>query len=247
MGFHGGQLGGLQFGHHLALDVAAQGESQHQHQTNGSGHAEGAAEEFHVALAQQVPGRHAQHEEAGQRPGGEQGVGVHAPGVGVGDHGHEVGQFGAAVLDHIAQRVLHEAVGQDDPQGGQVAGQHHQPDGQQMGLLAHAMPAEMPDSQKRGLQEEGHSGFDGQQGAEDVAHVFRIPGPVGPELEFQGDARHHAQGEVDDEKFAPELGMLAPDLIPGAHIAGLHQRDEQGQAQRQRHEDEVEKDGHGEL
>ena len=249
MGFHGRQLGGLMFGHGLALLVAAQGQNQGQGQGIGRDHPEGTAEEVHMALAQQMPGRNAQHKEAAQGPGCQYGVGVHAPGVAVEDHFPEVGKLGppGGLVDHIAHGMLHEAVGQDDPERGEVARQGHQPDAGAVGLFAQLVPAEMPDGQKGGFQKKGHRGFNGQQRTENVAHIFGVARPVGAELELQGDAGHHAQREVDEKKFAPEFDMAFPDFIAGTHIACFHPGENHGKPQGEGNQNEMEKNGHSEL
>ena len=49
-----------------------------------------------------------------------------------------------SLIHILADGVLHPAVGEDDPQGGQVRGDGHEPDRGQVDLLAHALPAERP-------------------------------------------------------------------------------------------------------
>ena len=63
-------------------------------------------------------------------------------------------------------------------------------------------------------KEEGGRGFDGQQRAEDVAHIFRVARPVGPELEFEGDPGHDAEDEVDEEQLSQNLTILLYTSLP---------------------------------
>ncbi|MNM84703.1 hypothetical protein D3C81_967980 [compost metagenome] len=63
--------------------------------------------------------------------------------------------------------------------------------------------------------------------------------PVHAELEFHDDAGADADGEVDAEQHAPEQGHAAPDILAGHHIDALHDRDHEGQAQRERDKKEV--------
>ena len=105
--------------------------------------------------------------------------------------------------------------------------------------LLTSVPAENPDAQEGRFQEEGQQGFDRQRRAEDVAHKARILRPVHAELEFLHDAGDDAHGEVDDEQLAPELGHALVHILPGAHIERFHEGDDDGQAQRQGHEEEM--------
>ena len=105
--------------------------------------------------------------------------------------------------------------------------------------LGEAIPAEEEKADEGCLEEEGHEAFDRERGAEDVADIVAVVGPVHAELEFHGDAGGDAHGEVDAEEQAPELGHLAPDLAAGHDIDALHDAEEQREAKRQRHEQEV--------
>ena len=112
---------------------------------------------------------------------------------------------------------------------------------------AEPVPAEEEQADEGRLEEERHQALDRQRRAEDVADVVRVVGPVGAELELQGDAGGHAHGEVDAEQDAPELGHALPDLATGHHVDRLHDREHEHQAERQRHEQEVIQRGQGEL
>ena len=64
--------------------------------------------------------------------------------------------------------------------------------------------------------------IDGQQRAEDVAHIFRVARPVGPELEFEGDPGHDAEDEVDEEQLSPKLDHSFVHFIARADVERLH-------------------------
>ena len=85
-----------------------------------------------------------------------------------------------------------------------------------------AVPAEKEQANETGFQEKGHQAFDGERGAENVADVMAVIGPVHPELEFHRDAGGNAHGEIDAEQHAPKLGCLAPDFLAGHDIDALH-------------------------
>ena len=114
-----------------------------------------------------------------------------------------------------------------------------QPDARQVQLLGQPVPAEDPQAEERRLQEERQQAFDGQRRAEDVADEPAVVAPVHAELELLDDAGDHAHGEVDQEELAPELGHPQVAVVAGADPGRLHARDQQREADRQRHEQEV--------
>ena len=158
-----------------------------------------------MGSAQDVPGGDAKDKEAGEQPGRNDSMGEHAPCVGVEDDGAEALKLGSAVAENEAYGILHEAVGDNDPQGREVAADDHEPAADAVGFGAQFLPAEDPHREERGFHEERDSGFDGQQGTEDIADKFRIARPVGAELEFEGDACDDTQRKVDEKKFSPEF------------------------------------------
>ena len=112
---------------------------------------------------------------------------------------------------------------------------------------AQAIPAEEEQPDKGRLEEERHQAFDRQRGAKDVAHVVAVVGPVGAELELHGQPGGDTEGEIDTEQLAPELGHVLVDLLAGHDVDRLHDGQQEGQAQGQRHEKKVIHRRHGEL
>ena len=249
MRFQRGQLGGLQLGHGLALLVARKAQQQHKNQGKDRRHLERCAEKFNVAFAQQMPGRNAQHKKAAKCPRGKHGMGIHAPGVAVGHHFPEVGKFGAphGFIDGVTYGVLHKAVGKNDPERRKVARKGHNVNGSEVHFFANTVPAKVPNGKKCGFQKKGHCGFNGQQRTKNIPHIFRIARPVCTKLEFQRDARHHAQGKVDEKKFSPKFGLFFPEFVAGANITGFHPGKNDGKTEGERHEYKMEKNGHSEL
>jgi hypothetical protein len=89
------------------------------------------------------------------------------------------------------------------------------------------------------IEEESHQALNGQRRTKDVAHVVRVIGPVGTELEFKGDASGHAQRKVDAEELAPKAGHVLPDHLAGHHVDALHDHQKPHHAQRQGHKKKV--------
>ena len=88
------------------------------------------------------------------------------------------------------------------------------------------VPAEDPQPEERGLQEEREQPLDRQRGAEDVADEPRVVAPVHAELELLHDAGDHADREVDQEQLAEELRQPQPALVAGAVPRRSADRDE---------------------
>ena len=91
--------------------------------------------------------------------------------VRIGDERHEIDHFGPVVAQHIADRVLHPAVGQQYPEPGQIGGERYDPYGKGMDLLRYLVPAEDPDTDEYRFEEERHGRLNGQRGAEYVPNV----------------------------------------------------------------------------
>jgi hypothetical protein len=154
----------------------------------------------------------------------------------LGDDREEVGQFGATPANGVAHRILHPGIGDQDPDRREIGPDRHQPGHGGVGFGGELLPPEMPDADKGGFQEKGRRGFDRQKRTEDIPDIGRIARPVGAELEFERDAGHDPHGKIDQKDFAPELGHGQIGFVAGAHIAGLHIRDDPTQAQGQGHE-----------
>ena len=108
-----------------------------------------------------------------------------------------------------------------------------------MNSFIQAVPTEDPQTQEGRLNEEGEEAFHCQRSAEDVADEAGVLRPVHAELELLDDASGDAESEVNKKELTEEAGSLQPVLLAGAVPCGLHDRDQQGQADRQRYEDEV--------
>ena len=101
------------------------------------------------------------------------------------------------------------------------------------------VPAKEHQADKCRFEEERHQSLDGQWRAEDVADVVGVVRPIGSELELHRQSGRDAQHEIDAEDHAPEAGDIPPDLALGHHIDALHDDKEEGEPQRQGHEEKM--------
>src|SRR5271165_5467011 len=101
------------------------------------------------------------------------------------------------------------------------------------------VPAEQPEPEERGLEEERRQALHRQWAAEHVADETRVRRPVHPELELLDEPCYDAHGDVDQQQRAEEAGQAPVLGLPVAMPGGLQQRDEEGQPDRDRHEQEV--------
>src|SRR5215208_5842826 len=92
-----------------------------------------------------------------------------------------------------------------------------------MNFLGHASFAENPNAQEGRFHKESEQSFYGKWSPKDIAYVAAVFAPVHAELEFLHDTCHHANGEVDQEQFSPELGHFAPGFVFGLVVASLHE------------------------
>ena len=194
-----------------------------------------------MAAFQQIPGRNTEHEDGCRDIARRNGVNE----LGLRDliehdveerghlHAHRQG------IERGAYRVLHPAIGDQDPERREVRSDGNQPGDDQMRALGKPIPAEEEEADKGCFEEEGHQALDRQRRAENVADIVAVIAPVHAELEFHRDAGGHPQHEVDAEQGSPEFGHLSPDRPVGHDIDCFHDRDDHGKSQCQRHEQEV--------
>ncbi len=213
------------------------------------GHAEGAGGEGAMAALEEVEGADAHHEHRCRNESGDRGVHEFRLGVLAEDEGREIVEFEPhrVGIEARPRRVLHEGVGDEDPEGGKVGAQGDEIGHREMGGAAQAVPAEEHQADEGRFHEEGHQSFDGERRAKHIAHEMGIHRPVGAELELHGEPGRHADGEVDAEQLAPELGHLLIDVLAGDDIDRLHRGEEHREAERERHEEEVIERGQREL
>ena len=131
-------------------------------------------------------------------------------------HAHGIG------IELGADRVLHPAIGHENPEGREIGAQRHQPGDDQMADLAQPVPTKEEQADKSGFEEERHQAFNRQRRAEHVAYIVTVVTPVHAELEFHDNAGSDAHGEINAEQRRPEHGRLAPDIAARHHIDAFH-------------------------
>ncbi len=199
LGFDGGQLDLLDLAHAIAGFV-----TQHDHRddrggTEGGGHGEGAPGEADVAALEQVVAGDRQHEDGAGDVARGHGVDEFHLGHGVEQQGTEVGQLHAHghVVELGADRVLHPAVSDQNPERRHVRSQRHQPGDRHVLHFAQPIPAKEEQADKGRFQEERHQTFNGERRTEDIADVVRVIGPVSAELKFHRQSGGHTQRKVN--------------------------------------------------
>ena len=157
-------------------------------------------------------------------------------------HGGDIHQLHAHCdgVELGANRVLHPAVGNEDPERGEIGAERHQHGHQQVLTAGELVPAEEEEPDQSRLEEEGHQPLHRQRGTEDVPHILGVVSPVGAELELQGDPRGHSHHEVDTKQLAPEAGNVLVDHLAGHHVGRLGDRQDPGQPQGEGHKQKME-------
>ena len=162
-GLHGGDLHLLVFSGQVAAFIAQHHHRQGRGQAEAGGHGHRALGQIRMATAQQVPGADRHHEHgAGHVARADR---VHELGLRhrVEDHGGEVRHLHAhgVGIEDGADRVLHPAVGDQDPQGRELVPKATSQ--VTRWLTRHAIPAEEEQADEGGFQEEGHQPFERQR------------------------------------------------------------------------------------
>ena len=145
-------------------------------QAEDSGDAEAALSKIHIAALEHVPGRNRQNKRGASAVTGGDGMEEFGLCPWAEEDVKEVRHLHShgLVIKGGTDRVLHPAVGDQNPQSGEVGAQSHEECAEKVRSLLKARPAEEEKADEGGLQEEGHETFNRQRGAEDVAHVVRI-------------------------------------------------------------------------
>jgi len=247
VGFHGGKLCRLGFGHIHTVEITYQGHKNGAYHGNRQSDFKGSHKNIHMLFFQKMIGRDAHDEKGGQDKGRRKNMEDLKDAVIIEENGKKIGQFRPAVAQGISHGILHKPVGGQNPDAGDITRCGHHPHDGGVCLCRHFLPSENPDADEGGFEKKGHGSFNGQQGPEYIPHILGIPGPVGAELEFKGDARDNPQGKINEKKFAPEFGHSQIYRIPCSCIFCFHIGDNNGNPKGQRYKKKMEHGGCGKL
>ena len=181
---------------------------------------------LNVAIAKQIPTTHGNDKTSSQQPSTRNGVRELVDCKGLESNGEEVHHFvahGVGIEVH-ARRVLHPAVGNQDPPSRECGSKTSEPSGGEVEAFADFAPTEEHQRDESGLHEESEDAFDGERCSKDVTHKPRVVAPVGAKFKFEDNTCGNTNGEVDAEEFLPELSSCFPELITGAVINSFHNR-----------------------
>ena len=246
--FDGGNLGRLIGQRVEAVRIACEELDRRHQQRHPHRHGEHDARPAICRLLQQVPcARGANHERGGE--------------VGRKHHVHEaigerwVEDDGKPVLRHelalrvdgVALRRLHPAVDAEDPEGGEQGAASHDGGGQHVQALAHPPAAEQHDAEEARLEEEGGQHLIADERPKHRAHLVREDGPVGAELIGHHHAGHDAHAEDHGEHRLPLLEQGKIDFVARPQPQAVEHREVAGEADGEGGENDVRRDGEGEL
>ena len=222
--FGGCQLHGLMAGDVFTAAVAGEGHDEARHESDDGGDLDALRGEFHVAAAEQEPAAHGHDKDGSREPAARDGVAEFVDRERLESYAEEVHHLvahGVRIEVH-ARGMLHPAVGHEDPPSRDGCTQAGEPGGGEVEAFADFTPAEEHEGDESRFHEEGQDAFDGQRGAENVAHKPGIVAPVGAEFKFENDTRCHSDGEIDAKEFLPELGGFLPEFVAGAIVTSFH-------------------------
>ncbi len=247
MPLHRGDLRRLMLQRIEPVEVTHQGLDRRHDQRHPHGHREHLADRRIVPAAQQVPGRRRPHHESRGEKRRDRHVGEAIREGRVEDHRQPVHRHHDTVDDLVPLRRMHPAVGRQNPEGRDQRAERHHHRGEEMQARADAIPAEQHDTEKTRFEEECRQHLVSQQGAGNATGELRKGAPVGAELVGHDDARDHPHAEVDREYLHPEMVEIAIERALGFQPQAFQHRQVTGQADGDGREDDVKRNGEGEL
>ena len=215
---------------------------------HADGHAQGHARLRLAAILQQTPGAGRRHHQGRRQIGRQAHMNEPRREGRREDHRHPVSGAQATVRQlHETRRVLHPAVGRDDPEGRGQGAHRHQHRGGEMQSRSDPLPAEQHHAQEAGLEEEGCQHLERQQRPDHRRGRLGELGPVRAELVAHHHAGDDAHAEAEGEDLDPEHIEVAEHLAAGGKPEPLQHREEAGQADGEARKDDVECNREGEL
>ena len=154
-------------------------------------------------------------------------------------HLYPVHRIGDAVADLVARRVLHPAIGRQNPECRQKRARGHHQACEEMQPGRHAVPAEQHYAQKARLQEEGHQHLVAQERADHVAGGDGELAPIRAELVGHGHAGDDSHGEGYREYLRPVAREPLKAVVAAEEPDAFKRRDIGRQPNREGRKDDV--------
>ena len=153
----------------------------------------------------------------------------------------------SSILERIADRRLHPAVVDHDPESRECGAQRDHRGRKQVEPRRNSLPAEQKNAEEARLERKGREGLVSQKRPLYRPRHARELAPVGAELEGHHDAGDDTEPEGDAENLEPELEKDAVRRSPGREMQRLEHGQPSRQSDRERWKDDVERDGESEL
>ena len=244
---HGGELHRLVLCHLIGGEVTGGDGEDRGDDAEGGGELDALESKAIALILEQVVAANTHGDDSTEEPAGDDGVEELCHSHGIERHGGEVDHLiadGVRIEVH-AGRILHPAIGDEDPPGGDGGTEDRHPGGEVVEAVGDLAPAEEHHHEERRLQEEGYDTLDGERRTEDVADEVGVIGPIGTELKLEDKTGSDTDGKVDPEDLLPKLGRLAPEVLLRPEILRLSDCHHQAHAQRQRDKEPVVHRRHG--
>ena len=247
--FHSSQLHRLLLRHLIAGAIARPGRQHGGTQTYPCGNLYTCQRKFLLALLPQIPAAHPHYKHGSQYPAGQHTVEELVDSHRRSGHSPEVHHLVACRIgiELHTYGILHPRIGNQNPPGRNRGAQPREPSRCQMETLAHLIPAEEHDGDKRCFHKESQNTLDGKRRTEDVAHKPTVITPIRTEFKFQNDTGCHTNSKVDTENLHPEFGSTFPKFVTRTVVRCLHDAHNYRQSKCQRHKNPVIDGGQGKL
>ena len=196
-----------------------------------------------LLIVENLPSANRNRDEASRRQSGKQRMKIFAEHIGIGNQRKEVAHHRAPAFDCIADGVLHEGVGDENPKRRQVGAERDEPNASAMFCFAQLIPTENPNAEERRLEEECGQRLESERRTEDISHESSVLRPVHAEVKLLDDTGDDAHRKVDQKQRPEEFDQLldfdAPLVTAAIDVPSLEYRGEDRQSESDGHEQEM--------
>jgi hypothetical protein len=151
------------------------------------------------------------------------------------------------LVQRPADRRVHPAVDAEDPECRDGGANRDHAGGEEVELLPHPLQPEQHHAQETRLQEKGGQHLIGHERPDDRPGTVGKDRPVGAELIGHDDAGDDAHREGDGEDLQPIFEQVEVNVPARLQPQSFQDREVACEPDREGREDEVERDGEGEL